>query len=49
MARKTRKDSTLKNLLKKESIKPSALKGKSGGVTKSSTKVETLRKRSKNK
>ena len=47
--RKTREDSTLKTLLKKEGIKRSALKIKTGRAPNSNVKIKTLRERSKKK
>jgi hypothetical protein len=47
MARKNRSDATLGSILKKNKIKPEALKTASGRRVRSDIKVGTLRKRSK--
>lgn len=47
MARKIRKDATLKAVLKRAGVSPKALKTSSGRKVRSDAKVSTLRKRSK--
>jgi hypothetical protein len=47
MARKIRKDSTLKFLLERVDVKPAVLKNPTGRKVRSDVKIGTLRKRSK--